>query len=213
MLVVRGGVLISLEGVEGSGKTTQLSLLAQELTRRGMEVLTTREPGGTALGEAIRGLLLNPAHAPTPWTELFLLEAARAQLVTTVIRPALERGTWVLVDRFTDSSLAYQAAGRGLAWRTVRALNALATGGLSPHRTLVLQLPLGRALARARQRLSTGPENRRFEDESEAFHRRVAKAYARIATREPHRVRLVNGEGTPRQVHARVLEALEDLLP
>jgi dTMP kinase len=213
MPAVRGGVFVSFEGVEGCGKSTQASLLAQELARRGVEVVATREPGGTPLGEAVRGLLLNPAHAPTPWTELFLLEAARAQLVATVIRPALGRGAWVVADRFADSSLAYQAAGRGLPWRKVQALNTLATGGLSPHRTLVLQLPVSRALARARQRPSTGPENRRFEDEAEAFHRRVAQAFLRLAAREPQRVRLVDGEGTPSQVHARVLEALEDLLP
>lgn len=207
------GVFVSFEGVEGCGKSTQLSLLAQELARRGVEVVPTREPGGTPLGEALRSLLLNPAFEPDPWAELFMLEAARAQLVTSVIRPALERGAWVLADRFADSSLAYQAAGRGLPWRQVRAVNRLATGGLAPHRTLVIELPVSQALTRARGRSTTTAENRRFEDEAEAFHRRVAAAFRRLAASEPQRVRLVDGRGSPSQVHARVLEALAELLP
>ncbi|MGC8917212.1 MAG: dTMP kinase [Thermoanaerobaculum sp.] len=208
-----GGIFVSFEGVEGCGKTTQLSLLAQELRRRGIPVVTTREPGGTPLGEHLRALLLDPDFAPVPWAELFLLEAARAQLVSTVIRPALEKGAWVLADRFSDSSLAYQAGGRGLPWRQVRAANRMATGGLSPHRTVVLQVPVREALARARRRPTTDAKNRRFEDEGEAFHRRVAAAFARLATQEPQRVRLVDGRGDPSQVHARVLAALGELLP
>ncbi len=208
-----GGVLVSFEGVEGCGKSTQVALLAQELKRRGVEVVTTREPGGTPLGEEIRALLLNPAFAPTPWAELFLLEAARAQLVATLIRPALERGAWVLADRFSDSSLAYQAGGRGLPWRQVQAANRAATGGLVPDRTLVLTLPVSEALARARRRPTTKATNRRFEDETEAFHQRVARAFHRLAAREPQRVQLVDGRGTPSQVHARVLQALAGLLP
>ncbi|MFN3413594.1 MAG: dTMP kinase [Thermoanaerobaculum sp.] len=207
------GIFVSFEGIEGCGKSTQLSLLAQELQRRGVKVVTTREPGGTPLGEEIRALLLNPAFSPTPWAELFLLEAARAQLVATVIRPALEEGAWVLADRFSDSSLAYQAGGRGLPWAQVRALNRMATGGLVPHRTLVLTLPISQALTRARSRPSTQASNRRFEDEAEAFHRRVARAFQRLASQEPHRVRLVDGRGSARQVHSRVLKALAELLP
>ncbi|BCW94467.1 MAG: thymidylate kinase [Thermoanaerobaculum sp.] len=208
-----GGIFVSFEGIEGCGKSTQLSLLAQELQRRGVKVVTTREPGGTPLGEEIRALLLNPAFSPTPWAELFLLEAARAQLVATVIRPALEEGAWVLADRFSDSSLAYQAGGRGLPWAQVRALNRMATGGLLPHRTLVLTLPVSQALTRARNRASTQASNRRFEDEAEAFHRRVARAFQRLATQEPQRVRLVDGRGSTSQVHARVLKELSELLP
>lgn len=208
-----GGIFVSFEGIEGCGKSTQLSLLAQELQRRGVKVVTTREPGGTPLGEEIRALLLNPAFSPTPWAELFLLEAARAQLVATVIRPGLEEGAWVLADRFSDSSLAYQAGGRGLPWAQVRALNRMATGGLVPHRTLVLTLPVSQALTRARNRASTQASNRRFEDEAEAFHRRVARAFQRLATQEPQRVRMVDGRGSPSQVHARVLKELSELLP
>jgi dTMP kinase len=207
------GVFVSFEGVEGCGKSTQLSLLARKLQEQGLEVVTTREPGGTPLGEEIRALLLNPAFRPTPWAELLLLEAARAQLVEEVIRPALARGAWVLCDRYADSSLAYQGAGRGLAWEQVRQLNALATGGLFPHRTLVLVVSLREALARARRRPSTHAGNRRFEDEAEAFHERVALAFQQLAQEEPERVRLVNGRGRPSLVHQRVLKALKDLLP
>lgn len=208
-----GGIFVSFEGVEGCGKSTQVALLAQELKRRGVEVVTTREPGGTPLGEEIRALLLNPAFTPTPWAELFLLEAARAQLVAAVIRPALEKGAWVLADRFSDSSLAYQAGARGLPFRQVRALNLMATGGLVPHRTLVLSLPVPEALSRARNRPTTQAANRRFEDEGETFHRRVAAAFKRLAAQEPQRVRLVDGRGSPSQVHARVLQELSELLP
>lgn len=212
MPAVSAGIFVSFEGVEGCGKTTQVSLLAQELRCRGIDVVTTREPGGTPLGEGARRLLLDPGFRPNPWAELFLLEAARAQLVTEVIRPALQRGAWVLADRFADSSLAYQAGGRGLPWEQVRQLNHLATGGLVPHRTLLITLSVREALARARRRSSTGGESR-FEDEDDAFHQRVAQAFLRLAAEEPQRIRSVSGRGGPSQVHRRVLRALEDLLP
>ncbi|MCX7894584.1 MAG: dTMP kinase [Thermoanaerobaculum sp.] len=207
------GLLISFEGVEGCGKSTQLALLAEALRQRGVEVVTTREPGGTPLGEQLRALLLDPSQTPNPWAELFLLLAARAQLVAQVIQPALAQDRWVLVDRFADSSLAYQAGGRGLPWEEVRKLNLLATGGLLPHRTLILALPVPQALKRARLRLSTAAGNRRFEDEEDAFHRRVEAAYRRLAQEEPQRVRWVAADGPPSQVHQRVLDQLEDLLP
>lgn len=207
------GTFLSFEGVEGCGKTTQLALLADVLKARGAEVVRTREPGGTPLGEKVRELLLNPAFQPTPWAELFLLEAARAQLVAEVIRPALERGAWVLADRFADSSLAYQAGARGLPWSKVAALNHLATGGLSPRRTLLLQVPVRKALARARARTKSRPESRRFEDEQERFHRKVAQAFAKLARLEPTRVRLVDADGSVSEVHLKVLQELADLLP
>lgn len=207
------GTFLSFEGVEGCGKTTQLALLAEVLKARGEEVVRTREPGGTPLGEKIRELLLNPAFHPTPWAELFLLEAARAQLVAEVIRPALERGAWVLADRFADSSLAYQAGARGLPWSKVQALNRLATGGLLPRRTLVLQVPVAKALARARARAKSRPETRRFEDEKERFHLKVAQAFVKLARREPARVKLVEADGAVLEVHRKVLQELADLLP
>lgn len=207
------GHFVSFEGVEGCGKSTQLALLAGHLRSRGAAVLTTREPGGTPLGEALRAVLLDPDYQPTAVAELCILEAARNQLVTTVIAPALARGEWVLADRFADSSQAYQGTARGLGHDTVSALNALACGNTWPERTLVFDLDVDEALQRARQRPSTTISNRRFEDEALPFHRAVAAGFRELARREPGRVRLVDAAGTPEQVFARVLASLTDILP
>jgi dTMP kinase len=210
---VQRGVLITFEGVEGCGKSTQAELLQRSLRERGVQVLLTREPGGTTLGEQVRALLLSPASAPVPLAELFLLEAARAHLVATVIVPALARGEVVLSDRFSDSSLAYQGSARGLEWDVVRRLNAIACGELRPARTVILQVPLELALSRARSRIATTAANRRFEDEAEPFHRLVAAGFQRLAREEPERVRLVDGSGSPESVHERVLAELAEVLP
>jgi dTMP kinase len=207
------GCLITFEGIEGSGKTTQLQLLADHLRRRDVRVVTTREPGGTQLGERIRDLLLDPRLAPVATAELFLLEAARAQVVATVIVPALEDGAFVLSDRFADSSLAYQGAARSLGAETVARLNALACGGVVPDRTLVFHIEAETALARARGRASTTAVNRRFEDEDLTFHRAVASAYLELAKASPGRVKVVNATGTPEDVFQRTLAALDGLLP
>ena len=207
------GHLITFEGIEGSGKSTQLDLLAAHLRRRGAKVVTTREPGGTPLGERARDLLLDPRLVPVPVAELFLLEAARAQLVATVIDPALRDGAFVLSDRFADSSIAYQGAGRSLGLENVQRLNGLACGATAPDRTLIFNLDVETALARARHRPSTTAANRRFEDEELAFHRQVARAYLDLASREPKRVVVVDAGGPPEQVHQRALAAVEDLLP
>ena len=207
------GFFITFEGIEGSGKSTQVGLLADHLTARGVSVVTTREPGGTPLGERVRDILLDPASDPVPMSELFLLEAARAQLVARVIAPALAAGRTVLSDRFADSSLAYQGAARGLGAGVVDTLNAAACGATLPVRTVLLNLDVEVALERARSRPSTTASNRRFEDEAVAFHRRVAAGYLELAGRQRERVRVVNAAGSPDEVHARVLRALEDLLP
>jgi dTMP kinase len=207
------GRLITFEGVEGCGKTTQLLLLASHLQRRGITVVTTREPGGTPLGERVRDLLLDPRVVPVAAAELFLFEAARAQVVADVIAPALEAGTAVLADRFSDSSVAYQGGARGLPGATVARLNELACGGLVPDRTLVFDLDVELAFARARRRPSTTAENSRFEDEALAFHQAVAGAYRALAGREPRRVVIVDGRGTPEEVHERTRAAVADLFP
>ncbi len=199
--------------MEGCGKSTQHALLAEYLRSRGVSVVATREPGGTPLGEALRGVLLDPAHRPTVVAELCILEAARAQLVATVIAPALARGEWVLADRFADSSQAYQGAARGLGTEIVSQLNALACGTTWPERTLVFDLDVEESLRRARQRPTTTTANSRFEDEALPFHRAVAAGFRELARREPGRVRLVDATGTPEQVLARVLAALKDMLP
>lgn len=207
------GVFVTFEGIEGSGKSTQVELLARHLAERGTAVATTREPGGTPLGERVRAILLDPASDPVPLSELFLLEAARAQLVARVIEPALAAGTTVLSDRFADSSTAYQGAARGLGGEVVATLNAAACGATRPDRTVLLDLDVDTALARARSRPSTTAANRRFEDEALAFHRSVAAGYREAARREPGRFRVVDAAGAPAAVHRRVLLALGDLLP
>ena len=208
-----GGRLITFEGIEGCGKTTQWRRLAGYLQDRGVAVVTTREPGGTELGERIRDLLLDPGVAPTPVSELFLLEAARSQIVAHVIAPALAAGKLVLCDRFADSSVAYQAGARGIGREVVERLNALACAGVVPDRTLVFDLEVELALSRARDRIDTTADNRRFEDEAISFHRAVAAAYRELARREPHRVVLVDARGTPEEVQTRTLAALGDLVP
>ncbi len=207
------GRFLTFEGIEGCGKTTQLRLFAGHLEEHGVPVVTTREPGGTELGERIRDLLLDPRLAPTAAAELFLLEAARSQLVAQVVMPALEAGNVVLCDRFADSSVAYQAGARGIDRSVVERLNALACGGVVPDRTLVFDLDVETALARARRRVGTTPDNRRFEDEALSFHRLVAAAYRDLARREPRRVILIDARGTPDEVQTRTRAALGDLLP
>lgn len=205
------GAFVTFEGVEGCGKSTQVVLLADVLRPRGYRVVVTREPGGTPLGEKLRDLLLHPGTDPVPEAELFMLEAARAQLCRRVVLPALDDGAVVIADRFADSSLAYQAAARGLDWDAVAQLNGIACGSAVPDRTLILDIALEDALARARHRPSTTGDNRRFEDETLAFHRAVERGYRTLASREPRRVRLVDGKGTPDEVHRRVWEAVADL--
>lgn len=207
------GRLITFEGVEGCGKSTQVALLHARLHERGVAVITTREPGGTLLGERVRELLLHPGSDLTALAELFLLEAARAQLVDRVIAPALASGTIVLADRFADSSVAYQGFARRLGAGPVRAVNQLACTGLVPDRTVVLVVPVPLALGRARRRASTTADNSRFEDEAEAFHQRVAEGYLRLAEEDPQRVRLIDAAGAPEEVHLRALAQLGDLLP
>lgn len=210
------GVFVTLEGGEGTGKTTQLARLARHLDTLGRTVVLTREPGGTALGRAVRTLVVQEtATPPTPVAELLLYEADRAHHVATVLRPALEAGRVVLCDRYADATEVYQGWGRELPLAAVRAANELATGGLVPDRTLVLDLdPIG-GVARAlgREALPDGDREDRFEREGPAFHERVRAGYRSIAQREPGRVRLVDATGTPDEVFARLWLELCDLFP
>ncbi|HEX5632484.1 MAG TPA: dTMP kinase [Gemmatimonadales bacterium] len=168
------GRFVVLEGPEGAGKSTLLRTLAERARTEGIETVAVREPGGTPVAEAARRILLDHANAPGPEGELFLVLAARADLVRRVIRPALEAGRLVLADRFDLSTYAYQVAGRGLPAEAVAAANGLATGGLAPDLTLVLDVPPD--VGRARQ-LAAGKVTDRLDDEDPAFHRRVADAY------------------------------------
>ncbi len=202
-----GGLFITFEGGEGSGKSTQLRLLARRLEGAGLPVRMLREPGGTAAGEAIRHILLDPDHAGLDArAELLLYEAARAQLVAEVIEPALAAGEIVLCDRFFDSSTAYQAYGRGLPLEEVRALNAAATGGLAPDRTLVLDVDPALGIERA---TASGAD--RLEAEDRAFHERVRAGFLAVAEAEPVRVVVLSAAGTVDDVSACVSSALADM--
>ena len=200
------GVFITLEGADGCGKSTQAARLADALEASGREVVRLREPGGTAISEKVRAILLDPANAEMcPECELMLYEASRAQLVREVVEPALSRGAVVLCDRFYDSTYAYQAGGRSLPEGLVRRANALGSCGLDPDRTLVFDLDPELAYARA-----TAAGADRMEAEGLAFQRRVA--YLRLAQAEPARVRVVDASGEREAVAGRALAAIADLV-
>jgi dTMP kinase len=203
------GWFISFEGGEGTGKSTQIELVADHLRRCGRTVVVTREPGGTPVAEATRSVLLDPGLQPDGLTELFLLEAARRDHVERVIRPALERGEVVLTDRFADSSLVYQGMVRGVGVERTAELNAIATGGLEPDLTLVLDLDHEAGVGRARSRNAEGGNGEsRLDDEPVDFHRQVREGFLELARLAPHRVRVIDASGDPAGVFARVLELL-----
>jgi dTMP kinase len=195
-------VFISFEGLDGSGKTTQAALLADAARAAGREVVSVREPGGTAAGERIRALLLDPEAQIAPWAEALLYAAARAELVAEVIRPALDRGATVIADRYVDSSLAYQGVARGLGVAEVLEVSMAATGRLLPDRTIVLELP--RDVAATRRDAAAD----RIESEDDPFHASVADGFAEVARRFPGRVVVVDGSGEPGDVAARVQAAV-----
>ena len=204
------GRFISLEGSEGVGKSTQLRALAAALSARGIDVVTTREPGGSPGAEAIRKLLLDGAD--DAWgaeAEALLFAAARTDHVDKVIRPAIHAGRWVLCDRFVDSSLAYQGGAGGLGLEAVRAINAFGIENWFPDRTLVLMLADGVDRASARD----GGAGDRIGRRPRAYHEAVEAAFREIAAQEPDRVRLIDASGSAEQVTDRLLAEIEDLLP
>jgi len=195
------GRFVSLEGIDGSGKSTQAHLLAAALRARGIEVVETREPGGTPLGEEIRNLVLHsPPGSVAPAAEVHLFAASRAQHVDRLIRPALARGAWVVSDRFVDSSLAFQGAARGFGIETVLEANRTAVDGCLPDLTLVIDVPAATATWRR-----SGNGDDRIESEGIAFQEAAAEGYRQLARRFPERVILVDGDGDPDTVHAAVL--------
>ncbi len=203
---------ITFEGIEGSGKSTQAALLARYLERKGRKVVAVREPGGTALGDRIRELLLQDRESgPSPMAELFLYEASRAQVVEEVIGPALGGGATIICDRFTDSTVAYQGYGRGLDIGTIEVANKAATSGLVPDLTFLIDLDPETGLRRALSRIAEegGPREDRFEKETLDFHRRVREGYLAIARREPERVYVINGSGEIPSIHRQVCDIME----
>jgi dTMP kinase len=188
---------LTFEGEEGTGKSTHIRLLAERLRSLGHEVVTTREPGGTPLCEAIRGLLQYDScgEAPVPAAETLLFCASRAQLIEKVIRPALERGAWVLSDRFYDSTYAYQGYGRGFDLSQLRAIMAFAIGGVRPALTFLLDADPATEGARLADRFAAGQAADRFEREADDFHARVREGFRRLAEEEPDRIKIVRTDG------------------
>jgi dTMP kinase len=208
---VKPGRFISLEGGEGAGKSTQLRRLAEALRKRGLEVVETREPGGSEGAEMIRRLLLEgPEERWTPEAEALLFAAARADHVARTIRPALERGAWLLSDRFLDSSLAYQGGALGLGIDAIRALHRFGSHDFLPDRTLLLELRPDAVAERLDIRDSGGAD--RIGARNSAFHFKVAAAFEALADREPSRFRRVDANGAEAEVTDRVLAAIDDLL-
>ena len=195
-------MFVSFEGLDGSGKTTQVERLRASLEAEGREVVTAREPGGTALGEELRALVLH-GDEMTPWAEALLYAAARAELVAEVIEPALARGADVLLDRYFDSSVAYQGIGRGLGLHEVLELNLLAVGGRVPDRTFVLAIDPTRSL----ERLGDSPD--RIERENAAFHAQVAAGYEELAALFPERLVLLDGTLDPEELAERIQDELQ----
>jgi dTMP kinase len=204
------GRLVTIEGLDGAGKTTLASALVRALAERGTDAVLLREPGGVELSERLRTLVKDPSLRVGARAEALIYAAARAQLVDERVRPLLDEGRWVLLDRFVDSSLAYQGAARGLGVERVRELNRFATGGVAPDRTLLLALDPAAGRARLAGR-GEGPD--RLEAEDAPFFARVAEAYAELAAAEPQRVRLLDAGAPEPEVLAAALAALEDLLP
>lgn len=205
------GRFVTLEGGEGVGKSTQAKALATALRARGLDVVETREPGGSPGAEAIRKLLLEgDVDRWTPAQEALLFAAARSNHVTQRIKPALDHGRWVICDRFIDSSLAYQGAAGQLGMSDILQLHKIGSGGLLPCRTLVLEMPMDEAYFRSFARDEGGQD--RFGRKEGSYHDRVVAAFHSLAENDPERFRIVNAEGTEKEVTERLIAAIEDLL-
>jgi dTMP kinase len=204
------GKLITIEGLDGAGKSTLAAALSAALATRGVPVELLREPGGTQLSERVREIVKDPSVRIGARAEALLYAAARAQLVEEILTPLLTSGRWVLLDRYVHSSLAYQGAGRDLGIEAVGALNALATGGLTPDRTLLLHITHAAALARLRER-GTPPD--RLEGEGERFFAAVSTAYEQLAHSDSQRIRQIDAELPPERVLELALSSIGDLLP
>jgi dTMP kinase len=209
------GTFITFEGIEGSGKSTQIALLANYLTAKGVRHVLTREPGGTPIGDQVRKILLDPSNRSLdPAAELLLYAASRAQHLREIIIPALANGTTVLCDRFSDATLAYQGYGRGLDIGMIRSLDLIVTAGMCPDLTLLFDIEAASGIARARGRNnSRGLEaEARFENEELAFHERVRQGYLTLVMQEPDRIRVVDASPPAEAVQAKVRQIIDERL-
>jgi len=215
VLTLPRGLFITLEGPDGSGKSTQFRLLVDRLRREGHEVLESVEPGGTPIGQQIRKILLDPAnHELTATAELLLMFACRAQNVEQWILPALQEGKIVVSDRFTDSSIAYQGAGRGLGWDTVKKVDGIACHGLVPDLTLCIDIDTETGLARAhsRNRQNADQSEARIDQQAVEFHHKVRAAYHELARQHPNRFRVVDGHASPEEIAQKVWEVVAGVI-
>jgi len=198
------GAFITFEGIDGCGKSTQLRLLASELRVRGLEIVTTREPGGTRLGQRLRAALLDVEEQVDPLAELLVFAADRAHHVRTLLLPALEAGRIVLSDRYADATVAYQGAGRGFKPELIREIVQLATDGLTPDLTLLFDLSVAESYVRTRRRVASKNSDR-LDSENAEFHTRVRDAYLKMAKAEPERFRIISARGPVQETHETVM--------
>jgi dTMP kinase len=205
------GVFITFEGIDGCGKSTQLRLLASELRVRDLDVVTTREPGGTTLGVKLRTALLDVKEQVDPLTELLVFAADRAQHVRTLLRPSLAAGKVVMSDRYADATVAYQGSGRGFAPELINEIVQLATEGLTPDLTLLFDLTVPESAVRTRRR-NKAKHSDRLDREHEEFHTRVREAYLDIAKANPDRVRLIDARGSVQETHEEVMRIVMPFL-
>ncbi len=206
------GRFITFEGIDGSGKSTQLRLLAGDLRVRGLDVLTTFQPGGTPLGRRLREAFLETEEKVHPMAELLLFAADRAQHVNFLVKPALEEGRIVISDRYADATAAYQGAGRGFDETIIEQVITLATGGLKPDLTLFFDIPIEKAILRTGARTDEETVKNRMDKETTDFYERVRAAYLKIAEREPRRFRVIEASGSIDEVHAKVSEVVTEFL-
>jgi dTMP kinase len=206
------GKFITFEGIDGSGKSTQARLLAGELRLKGYNVLATMEPGGTPLGRRLREAFLETEETVAPLAELLLFAADRAQHIEFLVRPALAEGKIVVSDRFADATVAYQGAGRGFPEKTISQIVNLATGGLKPDLTLFFDLPIEKAILRAKSRGDNENIKNRMDSETTDFYKRVREAYLKIAEKESKRFRIVEASGSVEEIRARVVEMVTNFL-
>ena len=206
------GKFITFEGIDGSGKSTQLRMLASGLRLRGFDVLTTCEPGGTPLGRRLREAFLETEETVSPLAELLLFAADRAQHVDFLIKPELNAGKIVISDRYADATFAYQGAGRGFSEETVKQVIKLATDGLMPDLTIFFDLSIEQALLRTASRSENGEKKNRMDSETAEFYTRVRDAYLEIAEREPNRFRVIDANGAIEEIHAQVIEIVTKFL-